>query len=226
MDSRDFRPAHTYAATSGAKALVYGAPGTGKTPLCNTAPRPLLLSCEPGLLSMRGSNVPTFVAPTPKHIDDFFLWLLKSNEVKNFDTICVDSLSEMASIYLREFLSKSSSSGNKAHGQLAYGKMADAVLPHLNNLFHMPNKHTYLICKQETVEGMNRPSFPGKFLATYVPHLYDIILHLAVHNIPNVGQHKALRTAASFDTVARDRSGKLNEFEPCDLTAMFKKVMS
>lgn len=226
MNLASLQPAHTYASRNGAKALVYGAPGTGKTPITNTAPRPVLLCVEPGMLSMRGSNVPTFVAPTPKLIDEFFDWLLKSTEVKNFDTICVDSLSEMASVYLREALGVSSNAGNKTHGQLAYGKMADRMIPHLNMLFHMPMKHTYLICKQDIYDGVMRPAFPGKFLPTYVPHLYDIILHLATHNIPNYGQHKAFRTAASIDAVARDRSGKLSEYEPCDLTALFAKAMS
>jgi hypothetical protein len=226
MNMSDFRPAGQFASVLGAKSLVYGAPGTGKTPLVNTAPRPVLMACEPGLLSMRGSKVPTWIAATPKAINDFFDWLLKSTEVKNFDTVCVDSLSEMASIFLRDALGKNSSSGNKAHGQLAYGKMADCMIPHLNTLFHMPQKHTYLICKQDTFDGVMRPSFPGKFLPTYIPHLYDVVMHLAVHNIPGAGQHKAFRTSASFDAVARDRSGNLAEFEPLDLTAIFNKVMS
>jgi hypothetical protein len=226
MQMSDFRPAGQFASVLGAKSLVYGAPGTGKTPLVNSAPRPVLMACEPGLLSMRGSRVPTWIAATPKAINEFMEWLLKSNETKNFDTVCIDSLSEMASIFLRDALGKGSNAGNKVHGQLAYGKMADLMIPHLNTLFHLPQKHTYLICKQASVEGVARPDFPGKFLPVYVPHLYDIILQIGVHNIPQVGTQRAFRTTASFDAVARDRSGKLAEFEPLDLNAIFNKVMS
>ena len=226
MNQNDLRPAGSFAAINGAKALVYGAPGTGKTPIVNTAPRPVLLACEPGLLSMRGSTVPTYIAPTSKHIEEFFQWLTKSNEANNFDTVCIDSLSEMASIYLTEALNEKSSAGNKAHGQAAYGKMADKMKPKLDILFYMPRKHTYLICKMETIEGFSRPAFPGKFLPSYIPHLYDIVMQAGVHNIPNYGQQKAFRTAASYDAVARDRSGKLAEFEQCNLTSLFNKVMS
>ena len=226
MKAADLRPASTFAAINGAKALVYGAPGTGKTPIINTAPRPVLMACEPGLLSMKGSTVPTYLAPVGKQIDEFFEWLKSSNEARNFDTVCVDSLSEMSSIYLREALSSKSSAGNKAHGQAAYGAMAEKMLPHLNLLFHMQQKHTYLICKSEITEsGQARPSFPGKYLPVYVPHLYDIIMQLAVHNIPGYGQQKAFRTTASYDAIARDRSGNLAEFEQCNLTALFNKVM-
>lgn len=226
MNQNDLKPASIYASINGAKTLVYGAPGTGKTPLTNTAPRPILLACEPGLLSMKGSTVPTYLAPSAKHIEEFFAWLTRSNEANNFDTVCIDSLSEMASIYLREALNTKSSAGNKAHGQAAYGKMADCMVPHLNTLFHMPRKHTYLICKMETIETGIRPAFPGKFLSSYVPHLYDVVMHLAIHNIPNYGQQKAFRCVGTYDAIARDRSGKLLEFEQCNLTALFNKVMS
>lgn len=226
MNINDLRPAGAFSAINGAKSLVYGAPGTGKTPITNTAPRPILLACEPGLLSMKGSTVPTYLAPTSKHIEEFFAWVTRSNEANSFDTVCIDSLSEMASIYLREALATKSSAGNKAHGQAAYGKMADSMVPHLSTLFHMPRKHTYLICKMEVIEGVARPAFPGRFLPSYVPHLYDIVMNLGIHNIPGAGQHKAFRTAASYEAVARDRSGKLLEFEQCNLTALFNKVMS
>jgi len=227
MDIRSLRPASHFASKLGAKTLVYGAPGTGKTPIINTAPRPVLLCTEPGLMSMRNSNVPTWFADTPALVDEFFKWAKESSETKNFDTICVDSVSEMASVYLRDALGGKTQAGNKAHGQAAYGKMGDKVMEHLRFLFYAQYKHTYLICKLDTTDaGFKRPSFPGRFLNTEVPHLYDIILHIDTHNIPGVGQHKAFRTAAAIDALARDRSGKLNEFEPCDLTALFNKAMS
>lgn len=227
MDIRSLRPARDFASKYGAKSLVYGPPGIGKTPVANTAPRPLLCVTEPGLFSMKTSQIPTWIADTPAKIDEFFAWLKTSNETKVFDTICIDSISEMASIYLRDALGKTTQAGNKAHGQAAYGKMGDKVLEHLNFLFHVQNKHTYLICKLDIMDtGFKRPSFPGRFLNTEVPHLYDIILHIDTHNIPGVGQYRAFRTAAAIDALARDRSGKLNEFEPCDLTALFNKAMS
>lgn len=224
MNINDLRPANNYAVKYGAKSLVYGAPGTGKTPITNSAPRPVLCAIEPGLLSMRNSNVPTFAAPTAKLIAEFFDWVERSNETKNFDTICVDSLSEMAEVDLADI--KTTTKDNRQ----VYGKLFERTMPRLRMIYLMQNKHTYLICKQGSVDenGVKRlrPVFPGDALNTAVPHLFDIIMHLAIHAIPGVGQHKAFRTAASLDAVARDRSGKLNEFEPCDLTALFSKVMS
>lgn len=224
MQMNQLRPASDFALRYGAKTVVYGPPGSGKTPVLNTAPRPVLLCIEPGMLSMRQSNVPTWAGFTPKHIDEFFDWVLKSNEAANFDTICVDSVSQMAEVILEEEL------GRNRDGRKAYGEMSRRVMKHMNGIFFAQRKHTYLICKQATVEDnaarMFRPYFPGQDLNVKIPHLFDVTMHLAVHNIPGVGQHKAFRTAPSFDAVARDRSGKLNEFEPCDLTALFNKIMS
>lgn len=225
MQAKDLRPAKAFAQRNGVKALVYGGPGAGKTPVFNTAPRPLLLAIEPGLLSMRNSDVPTWNAPTVERIEEFFLWFFQSAEAKQFDTLGVDSVSEMAEVYLAKMLVK------HAHGLKAYGETAEAVLKHVNKLYFMPEKHLYLICKQtaEVENGVSkrRPYFPGKQLNAEIPHKFDEIFHLGLHNIPGVvGQQKAFCTADQFDLMARDRSGSLNMFEPPDLTAIFKKAMA
>ena len=102
MDIKDLKMAHEFATSYGFKAIIYGAAGTGKTPLVQTAPRPLLLACEPGLLSMRGSQVPTYQADTVAKIEEFFKWFLNSKEANQFDTLAVDSVSFMCDMYLED----------------------------------------------------------------------------------------------------------------------------
>lgn len=234
MKASDLRPAYEFAQSYGVKAICYGPPGTGKTPAISSAPRPILCAIEPGMLSMRGSNVPTWQADTPERIEEFFKFLAESSEAKNFDTIGIDSASEMAEVFLNEELGKKSKSGNKVNGEAAYGEMATRTYEKLNQLFFTKEKNVYLICKQALInEGTEdapiikkRPHFPGKVLNVKVPHLYDEILHLAEVQVPQVGKVKAFRTRESFDVMARDRSGKLGEYEPTDLSALFAKCMS
>lgn len=218
-----FAPAHTFAGQFGVKALVYGPPGRGKTPICNTAPRPVLCASEPGLLSMRGSQVMTCQAFTPEDIDDFYRWLFTSSEAANYDTVCVDSVSQQAEIILTRELTK-----NK-DGRKAYGEMSRKMMEYMNGLYYTRNKHTYLICKQGTTETTpieKVPYFPGKDLGVKVPHLYDEILHLDLYNVPGVvGAVNAFRCHGSYDTRARDRSGRLAEFEQPNLTQLFNKVL-
>lgn len=221
MNLQSLKPAKDFAIRFGVKAVVYGPAGSGKTPIINTAPRPLLLACEPGLLSMRNSMVPTFQAFTAKLIDEFFEWFFKSTETKNFDTIAVDSGSHMAEVYLER------AKQNNKHGLAAYGQMAEDSLEHLNGLYWMQQKHVYLIAKQEiTDKGFKRPYFPGRQLPIEMPHKYDQILNLDIHNIPGMGQYKAFRCWGTIDTLARDRTGMLNEFEEPNFGKLVQKAMS
>lgn len=223
MQFSDFRPARDWALRYGVKSVVYGPPGSGKTPLIDTAPRPILMACEPGLRSMSRSLTPTVGCFTTATIDDFFSWLEKSHESRNFDTVGIDSSSQLAEIYLADEF------GRNKDGRKVYGNMATRVMKHLSTLFFMQQKHAYLVAKQKTVDVnsvlFKIPYFPGQDLPIKVPHLYDLVMHLDTVNVPNVGQQKAFRCWPAYDVMARDRSGMLLEFEPPNVSAIFAKAM-
>lgn len=226
MNERDLREASLLASVYGAKCLVYGGPGVGKTPIINTAPSPVFLAVEPGLMSMRGSKVMTYEADTWAKIAEFFLWFHTSNESKKFDTLATDSISQIAEIYLRDNPKK------MAHGLQLYGAMATEVYDICHKLFYMRQKHMYLICKQQEPDkdGLTkkRPYFPGNDLNVRVPHLFDMILHVDKFHImgaPN-NPNRAFHCHSSTDAVCRDRSGTLNEYEPVNLSNLFHKIMN
>jgi len=226
MNLRDLVPASEIAKNLGVKSIVYGGPGAGKTPIVATAPNPVFCVVEPGMLSMRSQgNLPCFEAYDADKIDEFFKWVIESKEAKQFDTIAIDSVSQMAEIYLVQEQKR-----NK-DGRAAYGEMSRRCMEWFNALYFMEQKHVVLIAKQEVFElsgaSRRRPFFPGKDLNVKVPHLFDAILHLDKYQIKGVrGLQKALRTSETFDTLARDRSGKLNEFEQPNLASVFAKCMS
>lgn len=226
MNIKDLKPADYYAALTGVKMLGYGPAGGGKTPAIATAPRPVMCAVESGMLSMKGvMHVPVFYANTYPLIKEFFEWVLKSNEVKAFDTIAVDSVSQMAEIVLNYHLNR-----NK-DGRKAYGEMSRDMMEWLEGIYYMKQKHAYIIAKQEIgeEEGIQtkRAYFPGQELKIKVPHLYDIIAHISMVTVPGVATpQRAIRTKPAFGVMARDRSHTLAEFEPLDLTAVFNKVMS
>lgn len=237
MQMSQLKPASQLAKRYGVKSIIFGAPGSGKTPLINTAPRPVLLVTEPGMLSMRTSTVPAWEAYTPQLIVEFFEWFLKSREAANFDTLGIDSISNIAEIILTEELTK------VKHGMKAYGNMSERAMKIANDLYYMPQKHIVMIAKQGTVENgrqtilqngevsyepimQKRPFFPGKDLNVKIPHLYDNVMHLGEVVMP--GQPKpvrALRTKEIPEVFARDRLGNLNEVEQPDLSLLFAKAM-
>jgi hypothetical protein len=225
MNINDLKPANDFAQQFGCKCLVYGPAGTGKTPLLQTAPRPLLLATEPGLLSMRGSKIPTWEAYTPARIDEFFKWFFNSNETKNFDTLGVDSASQVADVYLVDALK------NNKHGLKAYGEMADNTMGHLRTLYYTRYKHTYVICKEEIkdVDGqtMRRPYFPGQVLPIIVPHLYDFIIRCAKTNVPGVtGETLAFQCVGSYNILSRNRTGNLNQYEEPHFGRLIDKALT
>lgn len=220
MNIHDLKKAREFAIQFGVKSLVYGPSGVGKTPIINSAPRPVLLATEPGLLSMRNSDVPTWVAPTKNKIDEFFKWFEHSTEAKNFDTLAVDSVSQMCNIALDESTSK--------HGLAQYGDMVDYVMPYFQRLYYMKEKHMYLVAKEDlTSNGMRRPAFPGQQLngSSGVAHLYDCILRVARVPIPNIGEAIAFQCNGTYDVIARNRTGTLADFEPPDFNLLIKKAM-
>lgn len=229
MQMSQLKPASSFAQNYGFKALAYGPPGEGKTPLIKTAPRPVMLVCEPGMLSMRDAHhVPAWEGYTPAKCKEFFDWVSKSAEAKNFDTICVDSFTQYAEIQLKDALAKHS------HGLKAYGSMAETVNETAHLLYYMPQKHVYLICKETSIEEggfkKRRPYFPGQDLNVKMPHLFDAILHIAKAQVPSIVQPTlAIRTLGTIDIMARIRThlpNQYSELEPPDLSALIKKAMA
>jgi len=223
MNINDLKPLNSLTKRYGVKCIMYGPPGSGKTPLMSTAPNPVALIVEPGLLSARTiTNVMAVELNTFEKIEDFFKWFFESKDASKFDTLCIDSLTQLAEIYLKRELDR-----NK-DGRRAYGEMSRNVKNQLDKLYYFPNKHAYLICKEgkDGESGKKKPYFPGQELNVYVPHLFDEVLHIGLESIPGFIQPvKAILTKENFDYVARDRSGNLNEYEEPNLTKLFEKCM-
>lgn len=241
MKSSDLKPISSLAQNYGMKAVLYSGPGMGKTPMLTALPQPVALIAEPGTLSVRDAvkygHVPAWEGFTGDRIREFFEWWFKSAEARQFNSLGIDSGSQIAEIILGYELKR-----NK-DGRRAYGEMSRQVMEWFDQLFFQPQKNVFIICKEMSVEvGKNvtkqdgvlmieptfqaRPYFPGKELNVLVPHRYDSILHVEDAHIPGVGKTRAIRTAGTDEVMARDRSGKLAELEPPDLAALIRKAMA
>lgn len=236
MNAKDLQPASALARKYGVKAILYGRAGTGKTPISATAPRPLLLAAEPGLRSMAHLNVPTYEAHTIAKLEEFFTWFNSSAEVNQFDTLIIDSGSQVAEIVLSDYLTR------HKDPRKAYGELSIKVCGWFSDLYFMKNKHIIMICKETKEEiGSNvvnkggqfivetktrlRPYFPGQDLNVKIPHQYDEILHIDHRTVPSVGKTLAIFTQGSEEIYARDRSGNLDPLEPPDWGVIIGKCM-
>jgi len=201
--------------------LVYGRSGVGKTSLIATAPSPIIISTESGLLSIKEYDLPVIEIQTLEDLHDAYDFV-NSKKGKKFKTICLDSISDIAESILID-LKKQYKDGRQAYGEL------NTNISEMIRKFRDLNKTTYFIAKSETYEnpaGMQslRPSMPGKKLTNDLDFFFDELLCLRINEDDEDNTYRYLQTQPTSTVDAKDRSGKLNKVEQPNLKQLFKKL--
>ena len=212
-------------ATSGIKMLVHGQAGIGKTCLCASLPNPIIISVESGLLSLASLNLPAIEVSSLDDLREAFRWASESKKAKDFDSICLDSVSEIAEIIL------SDEKGKEKDPRKAYGNMQDMMMDLIRNFRDLPDKNVYMSAKQERIQDENNrllfgPSMPGQKLAQQLPYLFDEIFAYQIVKDQNGVPQRILLTQPDGISQAKDRSGKLDMWEEPDLGKIINKIRS
>lgn len=212
-------------AKNGVKMLVYGKAGRGKTTLCATAPNPIVFSAESGLLALSNYQVAYAEIRTIKDLQDAFNWAQSSAEARQFQTLCLDSLSEIAEVVL------SNAKGQVKDPRQAYGELIEKMSMTIREFRDLPGYHVYMSAKQEMVKddatgvALNMPSMPGNKLGQSLPYFFDEVFQLDIGKDPATQQtYRYLRTQPDFQNDAKDRSGRLDPIEYPDLGNIIKKI--
>jgi hypothetical protein len=222
------------------KALVYGGPGMGKTVLAATlGPGTVLVSAESGILSLKKANLerlfgvgrpdicydlPIIEVKTAQDFVDAQKWAQDSREARNFHTVAVDSLSEIAEQVL-----------NNAKRQVkdprqAYGELTERMETTVRAFRDLSNMNVYMTSKMEPMKdemtGSVRfgPMMPGKRLGPAVPYFFDEVFRLGVNKTPQGEAYRFLQTQPDLQYDCKDRSGALASLEPPHLGAIFAKI--
>lgn len=210
----------------GVKCLGYGGSGFGKTRLIATAPRPIVLSAEKGLLSLRRNNIPYIQINNIKDLEEAHAWATKSSEARAFDTYGLDSVSEIAEQAL------SAETLKTKDPRKLYPAYQAVMMDILRDFRDMPQKHIYFIAKETKIVGPNNtiklgPSFPGNKLPEAAPYFFDQVFQIVNWTNPQTKQvEAALKCRGDEASEGKDRSGMLDLWESYDLGAMFKKIMA
>lgn len=217
------------AGSNGIKVLAYGRSGVGKTRLAATAPAPIIISAESGLISLQNMQLPYLAVKT---LDDVYeaYTLVTSNKhpYNTFQTIIVDSISE-----IMEVLLAAEKKTNK-DPRKAYGQLADRGVELARAFRDIPAKNVIILAKEESWKDDNtgittiQPSLPGSKLGPSLPYYFDEVFRIEVGKDTTVVPHTdwvALRCKADQYSTAKDRSGKLSEYEPHNITHIFNKIL-
>lgn len=159
----------------GVKMLVYGQAGAGKTSLIPTLPNPVVLSAEGGLLSISDADVPFIEVNDMATLGEAYQWLTESEEAKQFDSVALDSISEIAEVVL------SAEKKKTKDPRQAYGALQEQMGDLIRCFRDLPGKHVYFSAKLEkSQDEMGRmlyaPSMPGNKLAQGLPFFFDLVM--------------------------------------------------
>jgi len=202
------------------KCIVYGGAGVGKTRLCATAPRPIIISAESGLLSLADVDCDYVEIHSFKELESAYREL---KDHPDYDTICLDSVSEIAEELVVE---------NKKifkDGRQAYGQLADDFMPLLKKFRDIQGKNTVFTCKlivnqdEESGKISHDLLIPGRVLGHQIPYIVDELFCLKVDRKGK----QILQTTPDRYAFAKDRSGALDaEEREINMTYIFNKIMA
>lgn len=210
-------------AANGVKVLVYGQAGAGKTSLVKTLPNPIVLSAEGGLLSIQDADLPYIEISDISTIREAYTWLTSSAEAKDYQSVALDSISEIAEVVLN-----AEKKATKDPRQ-AYGAMQEQMSDIIRAFRDLPGRHVYMSAKLEkTQDEMGRvlyaPSMPGNKTGQALPYFFDEVLALRVERDADGVTQRALMCDGDGLWLAKDRSGKLEAWEAPDLGAIIAKM--
>lgn len=202
------------------KVLVHGPAGAGKTRLAATVEKPLIISAESGLLSLRDYTLPVWKVENLEGMRGAY----EEAKKDDYKWIVLDSISEIAEVCLAE------EKKNNKDARKAYGEMQDVMTALIRSFRDLP-KHVYMSAKQEKIKDevsgaiLFGPSAPGQKIPQAMPYFFDLVF--ALHNWKNEEGiiERALQTQRDTQYEAKDRSGRLDFFEPADLGAIERKIL-
>jgi phage nucleotide-binding protein len=208
---------------NGVKLLVYGQAGAGKTSLIRTLPNPVVLSAEGGLLSIQDADIPFIEITSMEELQEAYIWCRDSEEAKAFETIALDSISEVAEVVLNYELK------NNKDGRAAYGELNTQMTSLIRAFRDLPSKHVYFSAKLEKSQDemgklLYNPSMPGKSLTQSLPYFFDEVLALRVERDSEGVNQRAIMCDTDGLWLAKDRSGKLEPWEAPDLGSIIRKI--
>lgn len=208
----------------GVKVGVYGRAGVGKTMLCASAPAPFVISAERGLLSLRKYNLPYVEVGTLAQLNEVWQWVSTSKEARQYMTFCIDSMTEIAETVLTREKTMTKD------GRAAYGQTNEKIMSLFRAFRDLAGPNVYMTVQQEWDKeedtGLNRfrPSMPGRILTQRMPYFFDELFQLVAGKDTSGRDYHALRTRPDNQNDAKDRSGMLAEWEPADLSYVFRKI--
>lgn len=212
-------------------ALIYGPSGIGKTTLAKTLPgKTLIISAESGLLSLSGMDIDYVDICEGKgstqlkleHLRDILKHL--SSEKTEYENIFIDSLTEIAQIMVQFQQTLYPDKKDSMNLWGAYNTQIRAFIKHVRDLSPYNIILTALekVDKDEIGRRYKIPEMNGAVAAQIAQFFDEVLYYTEIENEKE--KKRVLITSSSSNFIAKDRSGKLNQYEIPDFGIIFNKI--
>lgn len=174
------------------KVIVHGPSGAGKTRFASTWPNAIILDIEGGTMSIDKDKAVDIVAKdqiTIASLPEYIEWL-GSKEADQYETVVLDSLTELQSQFLNEKLK------TVPDPRMAYGQWQAYLRSIMQELFNL-KKHVVLIARSkmgEDIEGAE------KLFPELSPSAFSVVPALVDYAIVITGETTGLGLRATTTT--------------------------
>lgn len=212
----------------GLKVLLYGHSGMGKTRMAATFPRPLFLDLEGGMRStikvkevLRYPSNPKEEVHTLDQVKEFYK-LVKQTKVPDFDTIVVDTLTELQVLVSKNVLGKYDAN-RQYDDQMTmadYGKANRDFLNIIRLFLKLPYHIVFTAHAIQTDDPEQQlfPKFVGKQIGPDLLRVMEMVGYCHVVKGENGGSEYVVSFRSSPRYVAKDRLGVVEKDIPNDFS--------
>lgn len=229
------RPAKTSESSSKyLNMLVYGRSGVGKTYLAGTGPKPVyIIDCDKGTMSLADSEEVYFERVTT--LDEILSrvsYLQKGFKADPdfYKVVVFDNLSEGQQLILHSL------TGGKQPEIRDWGNILTTMSALIRDIRDLPCHKLWIAQQYTGKDGIISPALSGS-ISSKIPEYFDVVANYASKTIavpiPGTSPQqaelqniRALQCWISPEVVAKDRSGRLEEFEKPNLGRIIKKIQA
>lgn len=229
------RPAKTKdVSTRFVNMLVYGLHGVGKTYLASTGPKPVyVLDCDIGTMSLGDFDDIYFErVKNLQEVNDRIQYLKQgfAKDPEFYKVVVVDNLTEMQSLIMYSL-----TNGKQAQMQ-DWGNILTAITAIVRDIRELPCHKLFIAQQQKNSKDQTiSPALSGS-IASKIPEYFDVVGHYAVNTVMQAvagdprnmkaTNVRAIQCWPSAQVTAKDRSGKLEEYEHPLLSTIIKKIQT